>query len=54
MIKIKQVPVRLDDELHKKLKIIVIERNTSIQEVLEKFLKTYIEEYQKEKEQKKK
>jgi metal-responsive CopG/Arc/MetJ family transcriptional regulator len=53
VISIKQVPVRLDDELHKELKIIVIEKNTSIQEILEKFLKSYIEEHQKAKEQKK-
>lgn len=47
-MKIKQIPIRLDDDLHKKLKIIVIEENTTIQKVVEDFLKSYVEEHQKE------
>lgn len=42
--------IRIDDDLHKKLKITVIEQNKSVQEILEKFLKSYVEEHQKEKE----
>ena len=46
MIKIKQVPIRLDDELHKKLKIITIQNDTTIQKIVEEFLRKYVEENQ--------
>jgi hypothetical protein len=46
----KQVPFRLDEELYKKLRIIAINENTTIQEIIEKFLKQYIEEHQDKKE----
>jgi len=48
VIKIKQIPIRLDDELHKKLKILVIEENTTIQKLVEDFLISYVKEHQKE------
>ena len=43
---IKQVPIRIDDELHKKLKIITIKNDTTIQKIVEEFLKKYVEQHQ--------
>ena len=43
---IKQVPVRIDDELHKQLKIITIQNDTTIQKIVENFLKAYVEQNQ--------
>jgi predicted transcriptional regulator len=43
---IKQVPIRLDDDLHKKLKIITIQKDTTIQEIVEVFLRNYVEQNQ--------
>lgn len=51
-IKIKQVPIRLDDELHKQLKILTIENDTTIQKIVEEFLKKYVEEHLESKKQK--
>jgi len=47
---IKQVPIRLDDDFHKQLKILTIQNNTSIQEIVEKFLKEYVKKNQAKKE----
>lgn len=43
---IKQVPIRIDDELHKKLKIITIKNDTTIQKLVEDFLKKYVAEHE--------
>jgi hypothetical protein len=48
-IKEKQVPIRLDEDLLKKLKIITIQEDTSIQEIVEKFLIQYVNEHQNKK-----
>ena len=45
--KTKQISIRIDNDLHKILKIIAIERDTSIQKITENFLKCYIADYQK-------
>ena len=39
----KQIPFRLDEETRKKLKLKVIKEGTSIQQVLEKAVKDYLE-----------
>lgn len=44
---IKQVPIRIDDELHKQLKLIVIKNDTTIQKIVEEFLRNYVEQHQK-------
>lgn len=41
---IKQIIVRLPDEIHQKLKIKVLQDNTSIQDVLYSFITEYIKE----------
>ena len=50
MNNIKSILVRLDDDLHKKLKIKVIEDNTSIQKLIEEFIIDYVESSENEKE----
>ena len=39
----KQIPFRLDEETRRKLKLKVIKEGTSIQQVLEKAVKDYLE-----------
>jgi predicted transcriptional regulator len=48
---IKQVPIRLDEELLKQLKIITIQNDTSIQRIVEEFLMAYVEQNQGSKKQ---
>lgn len=43
---IKQIPVRLEDSFHKKLKIIAVNENTSIQKIIQECLNRYVEEYE--------
>ena len=50
--KTKQISVRIDDDLHKKLRIISIERDTNLQKIIENFLKYYVADYQKHNEKK--
>ena len=39
----KQIIIRITEDMHKKLKLKVIEDNTSVQEVLEKAIKEYLD-----------
>lgn len=43
------MPIRVDDDLHKQLKIITIQNDTSIQEVVIKFLEEYVKSHQDKK-----
>ncbi len=45
--RIKQVPICIDDKLHKQLKIIAIQNGTTIQKIVEDFLKKYVEDHRK-------
>lgn len=44
---IKQIIIRIDDTLHKQLKLLAIENNTSIQKIAENLLKEYVKNHQK-------
>ncbi len=46
MNNIKQIPIRIDEELHKQLKIITIQNDTSIQKIVEEFLREYVKTHQ--------
>ena len=45
---IKSVPIRLDDDLHKKLKLICVYEDTSIQQIAVTLLKDYADQYHKQ------
>ena len=40
---IKQVVIRLSDDVHAKLKLKTVKENTSIQDVVERFIKFYVQ-----------
>jgi len=44
VIKIKQIIIRLSNEIHQQLKIKTIKENTSIQSLIENFIKKYVDE----------
>jgi len=44
VIKIKQIVIRLSDKVHQQLKIKTIKENTSIQSLIENFIKQYVDE----------
>jgi len=44
VIKIKQIIIRLSDKIHQQLKIKTIKENTSIQSLIENFIKQYVDE----------
>ena len=44
---IKQVIIRIDDNLHKQLKFLAIENDTKIKKIVENLLKEYVKNHQK-------
>lgn len=44
----KRAVVRLDEETAKKLKLIALHEDSSVQDILEALVKNYIKEYEKE------
>lgn len=44
--RIKQIIIRLDDDLHRNLKLLTVKKDTTIQKVVEDFLKEYVKQNQ--------